>query len=391
MDPCPVSPCPREPARRPAATWRSAAVVAVIAALASLVHGVVAQAADEPPAVIVRGTLALPERAVDGAGNDVVIAGLSGICRLGDDRYAAVMDNSDRLLLFRLALSADGKPLAVDDARVVTLAERHDYEDVVPCPADLAATLLRHRGAEPAAAAHVLVCEEDTPAIRCFSLADGRESGGVPLPVNLRGRRPNRGLEALAIDADGRFVWTANEEALPADGPPAAQGGGTVVRLTRIPLPAPPGPAAATGPPPARPFQAAYGVDPVHPFVPIFRGEPLSGVVALVPLEQGRLLVLERSGAPGLPPFSSRIYLADVAAAADVSAVDGDLSARGDALVVKRLLFRDSLGVNLEGLCAGPRLADGSLALVGVADNGGLGTPSQLVGLALAAGRFTSP
>jgi len=373
--------------------WRSAAVVAVTTALASLVHGVVAQAADEQPAVIFRGTLALPERAVDGAGNDVVIAGLSGICRLGDDRYAAVMDNSDRLLLFRLALSADGKPLAVDDARVVTLAERHDYEDVVPCPADLAAALLRHHGAEPAAAAHVLVCEEDTPAIRCFSLADGRESGGVPLPVNLRRPRPNRGLEALAIEADGRFVWTANEEALPADGPPAALGGGTVVRLTRIPLPAPapPGPAAATGPPPARPFQAAYGVDPVHPFVPIFRGEPLSGVVALVPLEPGRLLVLERSGAPGLPPFSNRIYLADVAAAADVSAVDGDLSARGDALVGKRLLFRDSLGVNLEGLCAGPRLADGSLALVGVADNGGLGTPSQLVGLALAAGRFTSP
>jgi hypothetical protein len=349
-----------------------------------------AHGAAEPPRVVFQGTLALPERAPDEAGNEVVVTGLSGIAWLGDDRYVAVMDNSVHVVLFRLALSQAGKPLAVADVRVVTLADRHDYEDVVPCPAAVAESLQRSIGGPPAAAApgdsaadwpahaeQVLLCEEDTPAIRGFSLADGSAIGVVPLPENLGRRRPNRGLESLAIEPDGRFLWTANEEALSGDGPTAAAGAGTVVRLTRISLPVPD--ATAVG----GTFQAAYGVDKVHQFVPVFTADPLSGVSALVALGGGRLLVLERSGAAGLPPFSSRIYLVDVDEAVDVSAVERDLAARKDAAVAKRLLWSDSLGVNLEGLCVGPRLVDGSRALLGIADNGGIGTPNQLVGLSL--------
>ncbi|MFM8709073.1 MAG: hypothetical protein ACKOHK_13610, partial [Planctomycetia bacterium] len=33
--------------------------------------------------------------------------------------------------------------------------------------------------------------------------------------------------------------------------------------------------------------------------------------------------------------------------------------------------------------CLGPKLADGSRGLVGIADNGGISTPNQLVGLSL--------
>jgi hypothetical protein len=235
----------------------------------------------------------------------------------------------------------------------------------------------------------VLVCEEDTPAVRAFSLADGSMIGTVPLPENLMKRRPNRGLESLAIEPDGRSLWTANEEALATDGPPAAVGGGTVVRLTRLPVANEQQPlpfdrlrSRRDAPPPVA-FQAAYAVDPPHAFVRVFAGQPLSGVAALVALGRGRLLVLERSGGPGLPPFASRIYLVDTKAAVDVSAVERDLAARKEAIVEKRLLWSDSLGVNLEGICLGPMLADGNRALVAIADNGGLGTPNQLVGLSL--------
>ena len=355
-------------------------------------------AAGAEPAVAFQGMIPLPNRADDAEGNSVEITGLSGVAWLGDDRYVAVMDNSQYVLLFRLSLTQTGKPIAVESLRVVTLSQRHDYEDVVPCPEAVVHALQRDRkqtagnrdrddgrDGEPC----VLVCEEDTPAVRAFSLADGRMIGAVSLPENLLTRRPNRGLESLAIEPDGRSIWTANEEALANDGPPAAIGGGTVVRLTRVRLetddkPLPFDRLRTRREAPAAPaFQAAYSVEPPHVFVRVFAGQPLSGVAALAALGRGRLLVLERSGGPGLPPFASRIYLVDTKNAVDVSAVERDLAARKEAVVEKRLLWSDSLGINLEGLCLGPMLADGNRSLIAIADNGGLGTPNQLVGLSL--------
>lgn len=377
---------------------------------AGLAWSPAARAAGEDLQTVFQGMLALPDHADDADGNSVEITGLSGVAWLGADRYVAAMDNSQYLVLFRLSLSQTGKPLAVDSLRVVKLSQRHDYEDVAPCPAPVARAMQRERrgarglhgavngtvngrvngGANPQEDEQfVLVCEEDTPAIRAFSLADGRMLDAVALPENLLTRGPNRGLESLALEPDGRFVWTANEEALPGDGPSAAEGNGTVVRLTRLPLPAddPPLPfdrlRSRRETPAAAAFQAAYRVDPPHSFVRVFAGQPLSGLSALVALGRGQLLALERSGAPGLPPFASRIYLVDAGSAVDVSAVERDLASRKEAIVEKRLLWKDSLGINLEGLCLGPLLADGNRGLIGIADNGGIGTPNQVVGLAL--------
>jgi len=355
-----------------------------------------ARAAGEDLQAVFQGMLALPDHADDADGNSVEITGLSGVAWLGDDRYVAAMDNSQYLVLFRLVLSQTGKPLAVDSLRVVKLSQRHDYEDVAPCPAPVARAMQRERrGARDVNGKEdeqfVLVCEEDTPAIRAFSLADGRMLDAVALPENLLTRGPNRGLESLALEPDGRFVWTANEEALPGDGPSAAEGNGTVVRLTRLPLPAddPPLPfdrlRSRREPPAAAAFQAAYRVDPPHSFVRVFAGQPLSGLSALVALGRGQLLALERSGAPGLPPFASRLYLLDAGSAVDISAVERDLASRKEAIVEKRLLWKDSLGINLEGLCLGPLLADGNRGLIAIADNGGIGTPNQVVGLSLIA------
>lgn len=334
-----------------------------------------------------RGAIALPDHAPDADGRPVPVTGLSGVARLGDDSYAAIMDNGDKLLRFTLRLSWDGRPLAAADCRVVTLSERHDYEDLAVCPDDVARRLraASGQGGPDDGGPFVFLCEEDTPAIRLASLATGRLLGRVPLPANLRSRRFNRGIESLAIEPGARHLWTANEEALTIDGGTADVGGGTVVRLTRIPIDR--GRAGVAGPaaPPDEGFQAAYPVEPPHPFARVFAGRPLSGLVALVALGDGAVLAMERSCCPGLPPFANRIFLVDAARAADVSAVERDLAARRESFASKRLLWEGSLGVNLEGLCLGPKLADGSRALVAVADNGGLGTPSQVVTLGLVA------
>ena len=162
-----------------------------------------AAAPGKPPLRVThRGSVTLPDKVRDTAGNDVAITGLSGITWLGDDRYAAIMDNSDKLLLFSLTLAADGTPEEAADLKVLTLAEHHDYEDIAPCPEPLrkriAARRLRQGQSDPGRC--LLVCEEDTPAIRAISIDDGSLLGVIPIPPELASRRPNRGLESLDVE-----------------------------------------------------------------------------------------------------------------------------------------------------------------------------------------------
>lgn len=324
------------------------------------------------------GTLRCPEEATSAGGDVVPLRGLSGVTWLGDRRWAAVMDNSDVLVVFTLELSPRGEPLKAEDFQAMRLSMRHDYEDLAVCPPAVTASILAAeaalpRATEPDDGPHLLVCEEDTPAIHLIRLADGRLRGELPLPDVLRRPRPNRGLEALAVDHERGHVWTANEEAVPADGPAAAPGAGTVVRLVRLPA------RAAAAPP----LHLAYAVDPPHPCAHLVAGPVLSGVVALVPLPDGRLLVLERSGCPGLPPFENRLCLVDPATARDVAGRAGGLAAAPELQVAKDVLWRGGLGCNLEGLGLGPPLPDGSLPLVAIADSDGLDAPAVLAGFRL--------
>jgi len=365
---------------------RTAAVALAFCASLALVECVhAADSAAAPPKppyrIVQRGSVMLPQSAPDHAGNDVPITGLSGIAWLGDEQYAAIMDNSDLVVLFSLALARDGTPEEPRDVRVLTLSEKHDYEDIAPCPEPLQQRIAARRVRQgfPDPGRCLLVAEEDTPAIRAISLADGSLLGVIPIPDKLVNQRYNRGLESLAVEADGRHLWTANEEALPADGPGAAAEDGTVVRLTCIALQPP----EETGE--RHPKQLPYRVDPPHDFVRVFGGEPLSGVAAVNVIDDDHLLVLERSGTPGLPPFENRLYLVDPRGIDDVTDVDSNLSSREDASVPKVLLWKDQLGCNIEGLCLGPKLPDGHRTLLAVADNGAVGTPNQLVTFAIEA------
>lgn len=322
------------------------------------------------------GTIRFPDEARAADGTVVTVTGLSGVTWLEDDRWAAAVDNSDQIVTFTVELAADATPAAVRDVRVTRLSARHDYEDIAVWPAGADGPLAAQPRQRPGGPLPwLLVCEEDTPAIHRVAVADGRLAGLIPIPEVCAGRRINRGLESLCVDPDGACIWTANEEALSADGPAAAPGGGTVVRLIRLPLP---GHGSARPPSP----QFAYAVDPPHAAVTLVAGRPLSGVVAIVALGGGRLLVLERSAVMGLPPFENRIYLVDTTAAEDVSTIGRDLAARSASHLTKRLLWKGGLGCNFEGLGIGPPRA-AATALVAISDNGGLSAPAQLAGFRL--------
>jgi hypothetical protein len=321
------------------------------------------------------GRLSFPDQAAGTNEKPPVITGLSGVVWLGDTAWAAAMDNSDQLVTFTLQLSAKGAPTAVANVQTTRLEAQHDYEDLAVCPPGLAERITRRFTAKgrPDPGPCLLLCEEDTPAIRGAALADGRLVGMVPIPTVLKSRRANRGLEAISVEPDGTCIWTANEEALTLDGPGPSTTTGTVVRLVAIPIPT----AGAAREKTSQQF--AYPVDSPHEFVEFLQGEAFSGVVALVALGNGRLLVLERSAARGLPPLENRIYYVDTAGARDVTEVERDLAARPELFVKKRLLWKDALHCNLEGLALGPALPGGAHALVAIADNGGIGTPTQLV------------
>lgn len=323
-----------------------------------------------------RGTSSLPASATDRDGREVAIAGVSGITWMGGDRYAAVMDNSDVVILFRLPLQADGSPTKPDAVEIVRLAEVHDYEDIAACPETFLGVIA---GSHEQRGRCVLVCEEDTPAIHVAALGDGRLLETLAIPPAFANRRPNRGLESLCFEPDGLAMWTANEEALPEDGPAPGLGTGTIVRLARSPA------SSADRQGVAAWTSIAYSVDAPHDFVRIFDGVSLSGVVALACIRKGALLVLERSGCPGLPPFENRLYAVDVSVTTRRGDTPENAASTDAGVVGKDLLWRAQLGCNLEGLCVGPRLPDGSTALLTVADSGGPGTPHQIVVLAVAA------
>jgi hypothetical protein len=358
---------------------RTAAAYALCAILACAAGSQAADSDTRPFRIVHRGSVMLPQTATDGDGNEVAITGLSGIAWLGHDRCAAIMDNSDRVVLFSLTLARDGSPHEPTDVRILTLTEKHDYEDIAPCPEPLQTRIIarRIRQGFPDPGQCLLVAEEDTPAIRAISLADGSLLGVIPTPKEFAACRPNRGFESLDIEPDGHHIWTANEEALPADGPAATATAGTVVRLARIAIPEP------TERSTQKPFQLAYAVDGPHAFARVFSGDPLSGIAALAGLGDGLLLVLERSGCPGLPPFENRLYLVDTKDAADITAIEDGLAAHSNRHVAKILLWKDQLGCNLEGLCLGPTSRSTRRSLLAIADNNGIGTPNLVVGFSL--------
>ena len=190
------------------------------------------------------------------------------------------------------------------------------------------------------------------PFVRRYSL-DGRFRGDLPVPQAFlttadqsSGVRQNLGFESAA--ADGHDLYVGAENALFQDGPAATVANGSRARILRYDLR-------------KRRVERQwfYDTDPVaQPPVPATQFS-VNGLVELLPLDDDRLLAMERSFSVGAPGTGNTIKLYEV-------------SLRGTTAHKRLLLNLDELGIpldNVEGMTFGPRLRHGRRSLVLVSDN----------------------
>jgi hypothetical protein len=276
---------------------------------------------------------------------DSAVSDLSGLTWIAGDEFAAVSDK--QRMIQHLHLQIDRATGALTDGKLGSIeevpAKAGDFEGVAWVSGEKA---------------FFVAAEEGNSVIRFVPRA--RAAIPLTLPAVFAKARPNLGLEALTWNEDARVFWIANEEALVPDGPPSSATAGTMVRLQKLDAR-------------CRPLaQYAWRTEPAA-----FRyGQAGSGVSDLCVLPDGQLLVLERGFAEG--GLHLRLFLANLAAATDVSRRPG---LNGAALVPagKTLLYEETTGfINFEGLTLGPPLANGWRSLIVVADSNGSPTHSFL-------------
>lgn len=198
---------------------------------------------------------------------------------------------------------------------------------------------------------------------------EGRFVREFPLPPQFKatnandtsqGIRDNYAFEALTLSADGTKLYTANEAALFQDGPAAAPGVPSPVRVLRYDI--------ASG---RNEAEYAYIVEPIVKLPTPPTGYRDNGVSEILALDDRRLLVLERGFSQGAGN-TIKLFIAELDGATDVSGMPA-LAGRSYTPMKKTLLLDlDSLGIrldNMEGMTFGPTLPDGRRVLVIVSDN----------------------
>ena len=175
------------------------------------------------------------------------------------------------------------------------------------------------------------------------------------------GPRHNQALESLTLSPSGRWLFTANENALAQDGPAATLETGSPVRLSRL--------RASDG---GWEAEYLYWTEPVAEEPVPADGFATAGLVELLAFDDDRLLALERSYSAGAGN-TIRLFEVDLSAATNVAGVRSLEHRAGVVPAAKRLLLDlAELGIeldNIEGLTFGPPLADGRQTLVLVSDD----------------------
>lgn len=193
-----------------------------------------------------------------------------------------------------------------------------------------------------------------------FSIERPAASEELEHAKNQRGRQTNRGLEGLAISADGSKLYGMMQGPLLQDHPFDAAGErlGLNTRLIEFDLQS-----GATR-------QFVYVLD-----------RPKHGISEIQAFGDNLILVLERDSKPSTESKSKRLYLADLTAATDVSGVESLPASTLPETIrpLQKSLFLDlldprfglvgDLPAKIEGLAFGPDLADGRRLLVVCSDN----------------------
>ena len=303
-------------------------------------------------------------------------SGLSGITRVGGDTYYAVCDSGGLLHQMTIRIDRDtGVITGCVFGATVTLEGkgRRDLE----CVAWDDANRL------------VWVGDERDGSIRAFQPVTGKRAKTLDVPEVYGAFRYNRSFEALSIRANGLEMWTCNEEALcrsdavnkkgiPVDdGPRTTRERGTVVRIQKFTRVTPQSDWKMAG-------QWAYMTNPIGGMD--FLGKSRNGVAEICCLDDGTVLVMEREMSIKewslMPSFLCRVYQVDFAGATDVSDISS-LNGAKYSPVSKTAVFDRNTGLAMyEGLCLGPRLADGTRSMIMISD-GDAGAVARLCSMKL--------
>ena len=187
----------------------------------------------------------------------------------------------------------------------------------------------------------------------------------LPTADHSSGIRFNLAFEAAAVPPDGRFFFTATENALFQDGPAATVTNGSPSRILRYNLQNE-----------RLDREYLYETDPIfEPPIPPTQFA-VNGIVELLPFNNELMLSMERSFSVGVPGTGNEIKLYSVAlpGATNVLGVPS-LAGKLDSIrPAQKTLLLDlgSLGIpldNVEGMTWGPKLPDGRQSLVLVSDN----------------------
>jgi hypothetical protein len=180
-------------------------------------------------------------------------------------------------------------------------------------------------------------------------------------PANVTGRQPNKGMECLAISADGEILYGLMQGPLLQDGALDAEKKktGANVRLLEI--------QRRTGA--IREF--LYPLESPH-----------FGCSEIETIAPGRFLVIERDRKPGTPGSVKRLYEISLHEASDISKIDSlpPTGVPNGVRPVTKRLFLDLLDprwglangefpAKIEGVALGPKLNDGSRLLLITSDN----------------------
>ena len=323
----------------------ASAWLVALAALMPAAQGCASVPADAPALV----------RRVGSASFDTDLRGLSGIAHVDGYRYVAVADGRrgglhNLRLPLNPATGSPGEPAFGPRTECGT----NDLEGVAYDPVRK----------------EIWAADEWHQTIRAYA-ADGKVVREVSVPEHFKKTRYLMGFEALTIRRDGREMWAANEEALPADGPQSSVTNGTLVRLLHYVRDADGADWRLAG-------EVPYRADPIAGGD--YKDVQRSGVAGLCSLDDGSLVVLEREMSRNwlVPRIRTRLYLVHPGGAQDVSGLPA-LEGVDVTPVAKALLFETRGFAMYEGLALGPTLADGSRALVLVSDNGSGGFNRLLV------------
>ena len=278
--------------------------------------------------------------------------GLSGVTRIGGNRYYSVDDRGGFLHELEIVQDETGEIVSCAVKRSVRLEGRTDLEGCAYDPFD----------------GRIWVSDEHDTTICAFDPETGKEVARAAVPeVYRKNVVANRSLEGLSISPDGYRMYVANEDTLTCDGRVADDHCGGVVRIQEF---------VRTGKDakwvPTRQFR--YRTDPIEGSR--FSGVAVSGVAGLCAPGDGTLLVLEREmsqKSPLFPSFRARLYEVGL----DIEALEPP----------KRLVWEENtMFANYEGICLGPELKNGTKTLVLVSDGGGSAEEKVLV-LALRGGK----